>query len=918
MPRIMPERRHGEPDRVAGRGWALAALSLLLCAGLPASASAQQPERELLASVLDSIPFRLIGPSMPAGRVWQVVGVPSRPKTFYVCTADGGVWKSDNHGTTLRPIFNHETAASCGAVAVAPSNPDVVWVGTGETASTRANSLGRGVFSSRDGGRTWRFAGLENTEEISAVVIDPRSSDTVYVAALGHLWGTNPERGIFKTEDAGAHWRKVLFVNDTTGFSDLVMDPHDPDVLYAAAWQRLRFGGGDMAESGGGSGIYKSTDAGEHWERLSAGLPPDSMGKITLAVARGDSRIVYAAILTGEPGRRRGASRTIRTGGVFRSSDGGGSWTRVDTTMTSYYYNRIAVDPNHDDHVWMPVFHLRRSDDGGRTWVDHNMRHVHDDLHSIWIDPGDSDHMIIGGDGGVNSTFDGGRTWIQHVLPIGQFYTVEVDDQDPYWVYGGMQDTDHWMGPSRTYDHEGITDADWIKLRFNGDGMPVRPDPRDPNVVYMVEEFGNTSRLDLHNWSRTELQPDPGFADSLGLHPLRWNWTPPMRLDVADPDVLYLGANYLFRCRIERVPPGARPGHRCEVTSPDLSAQQDRELDGIRDGYHSYGSLFSFAQSTLDPKVLWTGADDGPLWVSQDGGAYWSRVDVNLPAKRTRGVVSYIEPSRADSGTVYVAYDAHARDDRHPYLFRTRNYGKKWKEIDSGLPSEGSAFVIREDPRDPRILYVGTEFGLYVSLDEGKHWIRWKSNLPMAAIRDMVIQPREQELVVATFGRAIWIGDIGPLPQLAEAIGHWVFLFDVKPATAYNVRYTYGATIEELNGDLFFRAENPPYGAIISYYQRAADSMGVKLVISDASGRVLRTLDGPGTPGLHRVVWDLEPERTAARTNPELATISERQAFRRVAPGHYRVTLISGGVEYRREFRVRAERDGVRLVLPRK
>ena len=604
--------------------------------------------------VLNAIPFRLIGPASPAGRVWHITGVEQQPKTFYVCTADGGVWKTTNFGTTLEPVFNDQPAASCGPIAVAPSDPNLVWVGTGEPASTRANSIGRGVFKSTDAGKTWQDMGLDDTEEITAIVIDPRNAQTVYVAALGHLWGPNAQRGIFKTTDGGKTWSHSLAVDDKTGFSDLVMDPKHPDTLYAAAWQRIRWGDGDMTESGPGAGIFKTTDAGAHWTRLSEGLPEQgTMAKITLAVAANNTQIVYAAILTGEPGGAiggAGGGRTVSTGGVFRSEDAGAHWTRVSPMMTSYYYDRIVADPKDDNRVWMPVFELMRSDDGGRTWVKHNMKHVHDDLHALWLDPHDTSNMALGGDGGVNVSLDGGATWIQSVLPIAQFYEVDVDNQEPYHVYAGMQDTATWAGPSRTYDNEGITNHDWIKLRFNGDGMAVHPDPRDPNVIYMVQEFGNFSRLDLRTWSRTELQPkqtdNPDWAK---LHGFRWDWTPPMILSANDPNTIYFGANYVFRCQVATetghvsvpVPSGGvvgdpKPGYvanKCEVISADLTRQQEREkLIGAKDSYHSYGALFSLAQSPKDPNVLWAGSDDGWIHVSKDAGADWTRVDQNLCA----------------------------------------------------------------------------------------------------------------------------------------------------------------------------------------------------------------------------------------------------------------------------------------------
>jgi photosystem II stability/assembly factor-like uncharacterized protein len=948
------------------------------------AAAAPAPPR-VTSSLLDALPFRLIGPASPAGRVWQLQGVPAPAgklsKTWYVCTADGGVWKTSNDGTTLDPIFNDQPAASCGAVAVAPGDPNVVWVGTGEPASTRANSLGRGVFRSDDGGATWEYVGLENTEEITAVIVDPRNTKAAWVAALGHLWGKNPERGIFKTVDGGQTWKQSLFIDDATGFSDLAMDPHNPDVLYAAAWARMRLGNGDMTESASTGGIYKTTDGGLRWTKLTNGLPATATARIYLAVAPRNSNIIYATIQTGEnlPGGGGGGGiRTVTTGGIFRSTDAGATWTRVNPQMTNYYYGKIVVDPASDDRIWLPWFELLRSDDGGRTLVKHNMKHVHNDLHSIWIDPNDPGHLVIGGDGGVNTSVDRGRTWVQNVLPIAQFYDVAADDQDPYYVYGGMQDTGHWTGPSQTYDNEGITNYDWIKLRYNGDGMAVVPKPHDPNVIYMVQEYGNTSRLNLRLWTRTELQPktanlapstpakdaqDPKAAQAAKAEgaALRWDWTPPMFLALDDPNVLYLGANVVFRCHVGV---GGSPPQGCVAISPDLTAQRGTPtVSGVKQGYHSYGALFALAQSPADPKVLWAGSDDGPIHVTRDAGKTWVRVDEHVcaavasapspvpsPAAAdawralaskchvTRGV-SRVEPSRTAAGAAYLVYDLHTLDDRKPYLFKTTDFGASWTSITNDLPA-GPAYLIREDPANPRVLYVGTEWGLYISIDAGQHWVRWKSNLPMAAVRSMVVQPHERELVVGTFGRAIWIGSVHPLAQLEEALRCAAaekpapgasatdacppaFLFDVPPATAYNIRYTYGATIEELNGDMFFRAPNPPYGATISYYLRR-DVGHVQFAILDAAGKIVRTLQSPGTMGLHQVTWDLETDAAKAQKpapesddEPEF-TLSELQAQRRVPPGTYTVELHAGGAVVARPVVVKPESDGVQRVQVRK
>jgi photosystem II stability/assembly factor-like uncharacterized protein len=1042
---------------------------------IPASASSGTLDSDpaAISQALDQLPFRLIGPSSPAGRVWQVVGVPPKDgrgitTTFYVCTAGGGVWKSTDAGTTLKPIFNNEASGSCGAVAVAPSDPDQVWVGTGEPSSTGITSMGHGVFHSMNGGQSWQTAGLDDTEEISAIVIDPANPNVVYVAALGHLWGRNPQRGIFKTADGGKSWMRVLFVDDATGFSDLAMDPHDSQTLYAAAWQRIRWGAGDMTEFGPGSGIFKTTDGGGTWVRLSNGLPTacnyspprplgekheargdaatnnaggkresnqesaaagsktdraeerdeagekeraedqskngneeriqadeetaraqlkqeekdiraalppagqSCMGKITIAIAPNNSKIVYAAILTGQQRRlpewmtdQNAVQRTSMDGGTFRSDDAGAHWRRVGSAMTSYYHDRITADPSDDHRVWMPVFALLRSQDGAETFSSQNMDNVHNDLHTIWVDPLDPDHMILGGDGGVYSTFNAGRSWMQHVLPIAQFYKVAVDDQEPYWVYGGMQDTAHWAGPSRTYDKEGITSYDWYKLRHIGDGMSIAPDPHDPNILYMVSELGNTARLDQRTWTRHELQPPDSMAAKLGLHPFRWDWNSPLLiLFGGSPDgssqtlgqpsdeaaksgaavrnaahgaavgsgastTFLLGANYVFRCKVPLhmpLTPDSYGEKYCRVISPDLSAQQTKMPHGFRDGYHSFGALSVLAQSPVDARVLWAGADDGPLWVSRDNGANWTKAGAAAGAPPAApgqtqptlmvdrmpqdAVVAHIEASRSDAGAAYAVLDRHTLDDSRPYIYYTHNFGTTWSDVTGDLPKYGPAYVIREDPKNSQVLYAGTEFGLYVSLNQGSHWTRWSTDLPMAPVRTLAIQPRDRELVAGTFGRGIYIADIGPMPQLAAALrSKTALLFDAGSAIAFHMRYTYGTNVEQLNGDMFFRAPNPPYGAPLYYYLSRPYLSGVRLNITDAQGKFVRSLLEPSTPGFHAVHWDLDWQlqilmgklkyrtTTERMEHPEIQddelkfTYDERLARRLVPAGAYYVTL---------------------------
>ncbi len=848
-----------------------------------------------------TLEWRLLGPSMPAGRAWTVTGVESDPKTLYVTTAGGGLWKTTNHGTTFRNVFTNEGSASTGAVAVAPSNPEIVWVGTGEPANTRANSWGDGVYRSTDGGESWSNMGLHDSYLISRIVIHPTDPDRVWVAAMGHLWGTNSERGVFRTTNGGEDWQKVLFVDDTTGAMDLEMDPSNPDVLYASTWQRFRFGGGDMDEAGPGSGIWKSTDGGASWSRLTNGLPIEDMGKIHLSVARNDPRIVYAGILTMEPRERSGSEA-----GVYRSSDAGATWTKVSDPSTGYYYQQIFVDPSDDDHVYMPVFELNHSEDGGRSWEEVNIRHVHNDLHGMWIDPTDADHLVIVGDGGVNISFDRGATWMVSALPIGQFYEISVDNQDPWHVIGGMQDTGHWLGPSRVYDEEGITDEDWDKLRYTGDGMASATDPRDPNIIYLAQQFGNTTRLDLRNWERTELQPTQEELQAVGIDgAVRYNWTPALILSEHDPDYIYLGGNYLFRIN-------GKTGDVQRI-SDDLTWQQDQSPLGIRDGYHSYGTIFSVTESHFDKNTLWVGADDGPVWVTHDLGQHWTRVDGNLPNAPDRCVVSEIETSRFDAGVAYVALDCHTLDNHEPHLYRTADSGATWTSVVGDL-DDGPAYVVREDPDNPDVLYAGVEHGVRVSVDRGQHWTTLGSGLPTAGVRTMVVQTRDRDLVVGTFGLAIWTVDIGPMAEMARGLEEPLHLFPVEPGTKFRWRVTYGNTIEELNGDEMFRAKTPPVGTAIRYSVGERGANRAQITITSAGGTVVRTLEGPAGSGVHSVWWDLRSNATTGAEHARGMGTPSEWAYQQLVPlGTYRVTVRIGDQESSTTVTVRDEPvDGVR------
>ncbi len=893
----------------------LAALVPLFCLLLvPGQAPAQQGAARdtsdgntINEKLLSPFKYRLIGPANQAGRV-TAVAVPDsmRPKTIYVGYASGGVWKTTNAGTTWQPVFDNESFASIGDVAVAPSDHDVVWVGMGERNSLRSEGWGDGVYKSTDGGKSWKHMGLTETRETGRIVIDPRDADVVYVAALGHLWGANPERGVFKTTDGGATWKKILFVDDTTGFVDLKMDPRNPDVLYAAGWHRLRWGGGHMEGAGAGSGIWKTTDGGKNWTRLSGpgtttGLPTEQdMGRIGLAIAPSNPDRVYAVIQVAEGAKNPDVSVY---GGLFRSDDAGKSWTRVNdlSAVPDYYYNEVWVDPNDPDLIYLGQTVLQISKDGGKTVANFRMQRVHVDNHAMWIDPGDSDFMLLGNDGGLYMSYDEGKTWAHETMPVGQFYEVQLDTTKvPYQVCGGLQDNGVWCGPSRTRERAGITDRDWRSV-YGGDGFYSAISPDSPNIRYAESQFGTIGRLDVAKWENTIIQPYSEDAGVQSGYEFRWDWNTPFIISHHDPTVLYMGGNYLFRLTSR--------GKDWHILGPDMTRanRTDPEPDT---GHTSYHSLHSVAESTLDARMLWTGSNDGLLWVSRDEGATWRNVTQKIPAQQAqRCWVAEIEPSSHVANRAYVVNDCHRRDDYRPYVFRTDDGGETWTSIAANLPEDAGSYVVKEDPVNPDLLFVGNQRGVYVTFDGGKRWLRLKNNLPTVPVRDMNIMPQRHELVVGTFGRSIYILDIGPLEELSDSLVQQpAHLFAVKDTRTYNRRNTY-----ESFGDHFFRADNPPYGTAITYSLKADQGKDVTLAIrkvaddaviapdSTPKGDVVQRITSSGRPGIHQVVWDLQSAQPRPRG---LGQPTSANALREVLPGTYAVTLKVGDAVMTRVFHV--------------
>ena len=848
--------------------------------------------------VAPGLKWRSIGPAVAGGRITDVEVVPGSQSRIYVGTASGGVWKSDNHGTTWAPIFDDAANLSVGDLALAPSDPLEVWVGTGEANNRNSSPWGQGVYHSTDGGKTWRLAGLEETRHVGRIVVHPTDPDVVWVAAVGHLFGPNPERGVFKTTDRGASWRKVLFVDDDTGVVDLAIDTSDPSVLYAAAYQRRRRAWGFVG-GGPGSGVYKSTDGGETWRELTVGLPEGDKGRIGLAVAERDPALVMAVV-------------EAEDGGIFKSRDRGVSWTKVnDLNQRPMYYSQLRIDPNDTERAYLVAGALHRSEDGGRTFsalpmeLEYNTG-VHVDHHDLWIDPRDSRHMILGNDGGLYATWDMGANWsFLANLPIGQFYDVDLDMSDPYYVYGGLQDNNSYRGPSRTRRYQGILNRDWQVVDY-GDGMYAETDWSDPGTVYVTSQNAGIVRVDIATGDRKALKPFP--TDTTEEY--RFDWKSPILVSPHDANRVYLGGNRLFVSddRGNRWRPTkdlTRNVHQDSL--PIMGALPDSATLSKHDGASGYGEITALSESPLVPGRLWTGADDGTLQTSPDGGATWTDVTGNL-ARERGGVatyVSWVEASHAQPERAYASLDGHWDDDYGPRVFVTEDLGASWSSLGEGLAEAGAATVnvVREHPRNPKLLVVGAENGAFASLDRGATWGRLGSGMPAVPVDDIEIHPRDNDVVAGTHGRGIWIlDDVTPLSEgmggregtggdegasaAGDAETDAPVLFPPRPGTLFQYRNDVPSM-----GQGVYRAKNPAYGAWLDYRLPTASS-DVTLTVVNESGEAVRALTGPGAAGLNRTTWDLRhdplPHDTARYDVPNLDS-GPRGPL--VLPGTYAVEL---------------------------
>jgi photosystem II stability/assembly factor-like uncharacterized protein len=814
------------------------------------------------------------------GRVTAVAVVEKHPSIVYAAAASGGLWKSDDGGASWAPVFAREATVSLGDVAVAPSNPEVVWVGTGEANPRNSVSWGDGVYKSTDGGKTWKNMGLRETGHIGRVVIHPTNPDVVYVAALGRLWGPSRERGLYKTADGGRTWQHAKFLDADTGFIDLAMDPADPSTLYAAAYRVRRgpFAGNEPAEQfGPAAGLYKTLDGGKSWRKLAGGLPERPLGRCGLCVCRKDPRVLYAVVQTdktallrkdewGQPAR---TNDRAETGGLFRSADRGETWVKVnDICPRPFYFSQVRADPNDDRLVYVLGVRLHVSRDGGRTFDDRDAAaSVHADLHALWINPKDSNHLVLGSDGGVSSSHSRGAAWEPVTsLPIGQFYAAAVDMRRPYRVYGGLQDNGTWGGPSRTHDEEGITAGDWLSV-LGMDGFHCQADPVEADVLYAEGQWGDLRRVKVSTRESARIRPQP----SRGAPEYRFNWSAPILLSPHDRRTLYFGGNHVFRSRDR--------GDHWETISPDLThGRPGRSAD-------TGHTITVLTESPLRAGLLWVGSDDGRVHVTRNGGGDWADVSARIPGVPQERWVSRIECSHFAEGTAYLALDRHRNDDRRPYLFRTTDCGATWEPLMRTLPPEGPVHVVRESSRNQDLLFAGTEFGLFVSLDRGAAWHRLRG-LPTVAVHDLVIHPRDRELVIATHGRSLYVMDVAPLEEMtAEVLAVPAHLFAIRPATTFESCKASG-----LGGVRGYAAPNPPYGALVHYHLREKAAGPVRLTITDERGKTVFTAEGPAEAGLQRLTWSL---RTPAG--------------KEAAPGEYLAHLRVAGRLLSRRFRVEAE-----------
>ncbi len=862
-------------------------LSILLSGALLCANAVRAQEAAFDSDTVSGLSARNIGSAMMSGRVAAVAAVKEGGKlTVYVGSASGGVWKSENGGTTYKPVFDKQPVQSVGAIAIDPHDAKTIWVGTGEAWTRNSTSVGNGVYRSTDGGDNWTNLGLPESERISKILIDPKEKDTVYVCVPGKLWSDSEDRGVYKTIDGGKTWNKILQgANASTGCSMMSMSPQDPKVLFAGMWDFRRKGwtfrsGGENPTAASGSGFFQSSDGGTTWKELdeksAKGLPAKPWGRIAVTIAPSKANVIYALI------------ESTRSA-LFRSDDGGKNWEERDRSnwmvWRPFYFANLIVDPKNENKIYKPDLTLIMSEDGGKSFSGVG-NGAHGDFHDVWVDPDDSNHLIAGDDGGLWYSYDGASSWWKaNNLPISQFYHVSVDMADPYHVFGGLQDNSVWMGDSQYPG--GISNSRWENL-FGGDGFWAFPDPADADYVYAESQGGYIGRINRKTLEGRAIKPQQNYGEGK----LRFNWNAPIHLSPNEKGTIYIGAQFLFRSRDH--------GQSWDRISPDLTTndpeKQKQEESGGVTVDNSYAemhtTIYSISESPKDGQTIWAGTDDGNLQVTRDGGKSWTNVVGNVPGLAKSSWVSWVEASLYDAGTAYAAFDRHTYGDMEPHVYKTTDYGKSWTTVvAAGSGVRGYAHVIKEDTVVPKLLFLGTEFGLWFSRDGGKQWAQYKGHeFPDVAVRDIVVHPRDSDLVVATHGRGIWIvDDITTLRKLSdEVMGQEAAFLESKPA-----QQRLPANGGWAEGSAAFAGPNPPDAALITYYQKKRHIFGkLKLEILDAQGKLVDTLPANSRRGISRVEW---PMRLKAPRVPPAATAAfDAAQGPRVLPGTYTVKLTRG------------------------
>ncbi|NOT02270.1 MAG: glycosyl hydrolase [Phycisphaerales bacterium] len=878
----------------------------------------------MTADTLAGLKFRGLGPALMSGRICDFAVDPAQPHRYFVAVCSGGLWKTENAGTTWTPVFDEQASYSIGCVTLDPQNPNVVWVGSGENNSQRSVAWGDGVYRSRDGGKNWENLGLKESEHIGEIVVDPRDSNTVYAAAQGPLWRSGGERGLYKTTDGGATWNRALHISDDTGVNEVHMDPRDPDVLYASAYQRRRHVW-TLINGGPESAVYKSTDAGATWRKLEKGLPEVDKGRIGMCVSPANPDVVYA-IIEAADGK----------GGVFRSTDRGETWDKRNDFMSSspQYYNELICDPVNPDRVYFPETFMRVTQDGGKTIERHPGAFRHVDDHALWIDPLQTDHLLVGCDGGIYESYDRGANWqYKQNLPITQFYRVAIDNSKPfYFMYGGTQDNNTIGGPSRTINPAGIANEDWF-ITVGGDGFEAAVDPDDPNIVYSQWQHGGLVRFDRRSGEIVDIKPREAPGDA----PYRWNWDSPLIISPHNPHRLYFGANRLFRSDDR--------GDSWTPVTADLSRGIDRNalevmgkiqnVDAVAKNRSTsiYGNTVSLSESPLIEGLIYIGTDDGLIHVTENGGADWRKIAV-FPTVPDVTYVSALLTSRHNADRVYAAFDNHKKGDFKPYVLRSDDRGQTWTSIAGDLPERDVVYTLGEDHEKPDLLFAGTEFGVYATLDGGTKWIRLKGGIPTISVRDLEIQRRENDLVLATFGRGFYVlDDYTPLRTVsAELLERDGALFPVKDAHSYmETNRLADPAGKATQGASYYLAPNPPFGAVFTYHlkdklmtrkeqrkedEKKAEKAGkpyrypsieelraedeeheptVVLVVTNSAGETVRRVPGARDKGIQRVAWDLRypsAEPTELKPPADRPPWIPRPVGPMAAPGRYTVTLM--------------------------